>query len=105
MAAIYRGEDLTLGRPVAVKVFAEAAEGIDDLERRRSETALLASLSHRALVRLYDASRDARTGREYPVMELIDGKDLRQALRSGPPRAADAAALLADGGEASHVLH
>jgi eukaryotic-like serine/threonine-protein kinase len=105
MAAVYRGEDLTLGRPVAVKVFAESAEGIDDLERRKSEIALLASLSHRALVRLYDASHDARTGREYLVMELIDGEDLRQALRRGPLTAADAAALLADVGEALHVIH
>jgi hypothetical protein len=105
MAAVYRGEDLTLGRPVAVKVFAESAEGIDDLERRKSEIALLASLSHRALVRLYDASHDAGTGREYLVMELIDGQDLRQALRRGPLSAADAAALLADVGEALHVIH
>jgi serine/threonine protein kinase len=36
MASVYRGVDLSLGRPVAVKVFAEAAEGIDDTERRRS---------------------------------------------------------------------
>lgn len=105
MASVYRGEDLTLGRQVAVKVFAEAAEGIDDAERRRSETALLASLSHRSLVRLYDASRDERTGREYLVMELIDGNDLRQALRAGPLSAADAADLLADVGEALHVIH
>jgi serine/threonine protein kinase len=45
MASVYRGEDLALGRQVAVKVFAEAAEGIDDTDRRRSETALLASLA------------------------------------------------------------
>ncbi len=105
MASVYRGEDLTLGRPVAVKVFAEAAEGIDDTERRRSEIALLASLSHHALVRLYDASRDARTGREFLVMELVEGDDLRRALRSGPLSAADAAALLADVAEALHVIH
>jgi serine/threonine protein kinase len=105
MASVYRGEDLTLARPVAVKVFAEAAEGIDDAFRRRSETALLASLSHRALVRLYDAAQDARTGREYLVMELVDGKDLRKALRSGALSAADAADLLSDVGEALHVIH
>ena len=105
MASVYRGEDLTLARPVAVKVFAEAAEGIDDASRRRSEIALLASLSHRALVRLYDAAHDARTGREYLVMELVDGKDLRKALRTGPLSAADAADLLSDVGEALHVIH
>ena len=105
MASVYRGEDLALGRPVAVKVFAEAAEGIDDSERRKSETALLASLAHRALVRLYDASRDPDTGREFLVMELIDGRDLREALKVGPLSPADAAGLLADLAEALHVMH
>jgi eukaryotic-like serine/threonine-protein kinase len=105
MASVYRGEDLALGRPVAVKVFAETAEGIDDAERRKSETALLASLAHRALVRLYDASRDPDTGREFLVMELIDGRDLREALKVGPLSPADAAGLLADLAEALHVMH
>ena len=105
MASVYRGVDLALGRPVAVKVFAEAAEGIDDSERRRSETALLASLTHRALVRLYDASRDPATGREFLVMELVDGRDLRDALKLGPLGPADAAGILADLAEALHVIH
>ncbi|GAA1828110.1 serine/threonine-protein kinase [Agromyces salentinus] len=105
MASVYRGEDLALGRPVAVKVFTAAADGIDDDERRKSETALLASLSHRALVRLYDASRDADTGREFLVMELVEGRDLRQALRLGPISPADAARMLADLAEALHVIH
>lgn len=105
MASVYRGEDLALGRLVAVKVFAETAEGIDDSERRKSETALLASLSHRALVRLYDASRDPGTGREFLVMELIDGRDLREALKLGLLGPADAAGLLADLAEALHVIH
>ncbi|MBT2497511.1 serine/threonine protein kinase [Agromyces sp. ISL-38] len=105
MATVYRAEDLTLGRPVAVKVFAEAAEGIDDAERRRSETALLASLRHRALVTLYDASRDPASGREFLVMELVDGRDLREALKHGPLGPADAAGLLADVAEALHVIH
>ncbi|WP_162257728.1 serine/threonine-protein kinase [Agromyces sp. Root81] len=105
MASVYRGEDLSLGRPVAVKVFADAAAGIDDVARRRSETALLASVEHRALVRLYDAAHDEAIDREYLVMELVDGRDLRQTLRLGPISAADAAAIAADLGEALHVIH
>lgn len=105
MASVYRAHDESLGRAVAVKLFAEAAEGIDDAARRRSEVALLASLQHRALVRLYDAARDPATGREYLVMELVEGRDLREALRHGPLDAADAAGMLADLGEALHVIH
>lgn len=105
MASVYRGEDLSLGRPVAVKVFSEAAEGIDDMARRRSETALLASVEHRALVRLYDAAHDAGIDREFLVMELVDGRDLRKTLQQGPVDAADAAWLAADLAEALHVIH
>ena len=105
MATVYRAEDVTLGRRVAVKVFAETAEGIDDVGRRRSETALLASLSHRALVHLYDAAHDEATGREFLVMELVEGEDLRHALARGPFGASEAAFMLADLGEALHVIH
>ncbi|MET4160102.1 serine/threonine-protein kinase [Agromyces sp. PvR057] len=105
MASVYRGEDLALERQVAVKVFAAGAEGLDDAKRRASEIALLASLSHRALVRLYDASHDDATGCEFLVMELVDGRDLRETLRLGPIGPADAADLLADLAEALHVIH
>ena len=105
MASVYRGTDTALGRAVAVKVFAETAEGIDDVARRRSEVALLASVEHRALVRLYDAAHDDDTGREYLVMELVDGRDLRETLRSGPLGPSDAAGIAADIGEALHVIH
>ncbi|MBM7832665.1 serine/threonine protein kinase [Agromyces cerinus] len=105
MASVYRGEDLSLGRSVAVKVFAEAAEGIDDAARRRSETALLASVEHRALVRLYDAAHDGAIDREYLVMELVEGQDLRKALQHGPVGTAEAAGLAADLAEALHVIH
>ncbi|MFF2277062.1 protein kinase [Agromyces sp. NPDC058126] len=105
MASVYRGFDLSLGRPVAVKVFSEAAEGIDDAGRRASEIALLASVEHRALVRLYDAAHDEGSSREYLVMELVEGHDLRAALQQGPLDAADEAGVLADLGEALHVIH
>lgn len=105
MAAVYRGVDVSLGRPVAVKVFAAHADGLDDPSRRRSETALLASVEHRALVRLYDAASDPSTGRQFLVMELIDGDDLREALKTGPLAPGDAAAIAADLAEALHVIH
>lgn len=105
MASVYRGIDRSLGRSVAVKIFAAAAEGIDDTARRQSETALLASVEHHALVRLYDADYDHAIGREYLVMELVDGRDLRQSLRLGRMSPADAAGVAADLAEALHVIH
>ncbi|WP_350348598.1 protein kinase [Agromyces sp. G08B096] len=104
MANVYRARDTVLGREVAVKVFRAAGE-LDDPERRRSETALLASLTHPALVMLHDASRDALTGRDFLVMELVDGPNLREHLAAGPLGADDAAGMLVELAEALHVIH
>ncbi|GAA4046636.1 serine/threonine-protein kinase [Agromyces indicus] len=105
MAAVYRADDLALGRRVAVKVFSPSTEGIDDAERRKSETALLASLTHPSLVTLYDAAKDSGTHREFLVMELVEGRDLREVLRSGPVARPDVARMLADLAEGLHVIH
>lgn len=105
MAAVYRADDLALGRRVAVKVFSSSTEGIDDADRRRSETALLASLTHPALVTLFDAAKDPETNREFLVMELVEGSDLREILRRGPISSSDATRMLADLSEGLHVIH
>jgi len=105
MATVYRADDLVLGRRVAVKVFGASAEGIDDADRRRSETALLASLTHPALVTLYDAAKDQATDREFLVMELVDGRDLREVLLGGPIPSSDVADVLAELAEGLHVIH
>ncbi|WP_353814541.1 serine/threonine-protein kinase [Agromyces sp. SYSU T00266] len=105
MAAVYRADDLALGRRVAVKVFTASTEGLDDADRRRSETALLASLTHPALVTLFDAAKDPATRREFLVMELVEGEDLRKVLERGPVSRRDAARMLADLAEGLHVIH
>jgi hypothetical protein len=105
MAAVYRADDLALGRRVAVKVFSPATEGIDDADRRKSETALLASLTHPSLVTLYDAAKDPGTQREFLVMELVEGRDLREMLRSGAIPREETARMLADLAEGLHVIH
>ncbi|WP_430647162.1 serine/threonine-protein kinase [Agromyces sp. GXS1127] len=105
MAAVYRADDVALGRRVAVKVFTASTEGIDDADRRRSETALLASLTHPALVTLYDAAKDPASRREFLVMELVEGEDLRKVLERGPIGRRDAARMLADLAEGLHVIH
>jgi len=105
VASVYRATDTALGREVAVKVF-RGAEGLDDPERRRSETALLASLAHPSLVMLHDAVREPGTGREFLVMELVEGPNLHERLHAqGPLGADEAAAMAVELGEALHVIH
>ena len=105
VASVYRATDTALGREVAVKVF-RGAEGLDDPERRRSETALLASLAHPSLVMLHDAVREPETGREFLVMELVEGPNLHERVHAkGPLGADEAAAMVVELSEALHVIH
>ncbi|WES64746.1 protein kinase [Microbacter sp. GSS18] len=104
MARVYRAEDLHLERTVAVKIMRGPASELGSIERARSETTLLASLNHHALVTLYDAelSSDNVT---YLVMEHVDGITLRDLIARGPVDPATTAKLAAELAEALHVAH
>lgn len=104
MAAVYRATDQTLGRTVAVKVFLQGTAGRGDEARRVSETRLLASLNHHALVTLHDAHLP-EDGLAFLVMEYIDGGSLDDRLRGGPLSPQDAAGLAGELAEALHVVH
>jgi serine/threonine protein kinase len=103
MARVYRGEDVELGRTVAIKLIRPGIDGASS-ERARSEVAVLASLNHPSLVTLFDA-RLVPGQPEYLVMEFVDGPTLAAQLASGAlPREA-VADLAADLAEALHVVH
>ena len=106
MASVYRAQDVTLGRTVAVKLF-RADGGASEPERQSGEIALLASLNHFALVTLFDAGTAHIDGvpRTFIVMELVDGPDLRTRLSDDPLTPLDAAVMGADLAEALHYVH
>lgn len=83
MAEVYRGEDLVLGRSVAVKLLHPGADAAGAArERLDSEVRLLARLSHPGLVAVYDTGEES--GRAFLVMQLVDGGTLTDRLASGP---------------------
>jgi tRNA A-37 threonylcarbamoyl transferase component Bud32 len=105
MATVYRAEDEALGRTVAVKIFRPGTESDDaDLERRMSETRVLASLNHHGLVTLFDARIDSDEG-AFLVMEFVDGPTLRARLAEGPLDQSEARSMAIDLAEALHVVH
>jgi serine/threonine-protein kinase len=78
---VYRGEDLGLGRPVAIKVLrSDLASDRDLVERFRAEAGILASLHHKNLVQVYALGEHA--GEVYFVMELVEGQPLSEVLRA-----------------------
>ncbi|PWI04928.1 serine/threonine protein kinase [Streptomyces sp. NWU339] len=80
-ADVYRGFDLRLKRPVAVKVF-RPDTGIDVEENLHSEAVILARLHHPGLVTAYDAGQ--HNGRVFLVMQLIEGDTLKNRIAQGP---------------------
>ncbi|WP_395245178.1 serine/threonine-protein kinase [Agromyces sp. MMS24-K17] len=105
VASVHRADDTALGRSVAVKLFDGRTEGLHDPARRARETALLASVTHPALVTLFDAGHDPTTGREYLVMEFVDGPDLSRRFADGPLAPSELAALVRELAEGLYVIH
>lgn len=80
MAKVYKAKDLNLGRDVALKVLLESVSSDPEFrERFRREARASAALSHPNIVQVYDffeAGKDV-----FIVMELVDGRDLRDYLQ------------------------
>ncbi len=83
MGTVWRGYHLKLDRPVAVKVLDETLQlRADGRERFIREGKALALLDHPNVVRIYDCDQLA-DGKLYLCMELLDGEDLRELIKSG----------------------
>jgi DNA-binding response OmpR family regulator len=85
-ATVYRGEQLALKRPVAVKVFrpSEANDNPEALDSFRREGMSACRLSHPNAVAVFDCGvSDTRI--PYLVMELLEGTTLASLLREGRP--------------------
>jgi serine/threonine protein kinase len=81
MAVIYRGRDLRMDRPVAIKVLREAySTDPKFVTRFQLEAKAASSLQHPNIVQVYDYGY--ADGNYFIVMELVDGSDLRRYLRS-----------------------
>jgi len=77
MGDIYRGRDLQTGSPVAVKLLTPPSS--TEAARFAREAALLAEVSHPGIVR-YLAHGATTDGRQFLVMEWIEGQTLRERL-------------------------
>lgn len=84
MGVVYRGRDVRLGRPVAVKLLlapgTKAAEG-PRMRRFSREAEALASLSHPGLLSVYDFGVLPQPVVPYMVTEWLEGRTLEQRLR------------------------
>ncbi|MFN2494760.1 MAG: Stk1 family PASTA domain-containing Ser/Thr kinase [Pseudonocardiaceae bacterium] len=84
MSTVYRGIDVRLERPVAIKVMDPrfAADPVF-LQRFEREARAAARLHHPGIVGVYDQGMDSSAGSDHVflIMELVDGATLRDLLR------------------------
>ncbi|WP_243073328.1 protein kinase domain-containing protein [Candidatus Mycolicibacterium alkanivorans] len=93
MSTVYRGLDIRLDRPVALKVMdARYANDSQFLTRFQREARAVARLKDHGLVAVYDQGLDA--AHPFLVMELVEGGTLRELLRERGPMPPHAAAAV-----------
>lgn len=105
MAQVWRGRDLALTRPVAVKIL-HPHLGTDHafVTRFRREALASARLSHPSIVAVYDTMSEQ--GIEAIVMELVEGRTLRSVLDEAgvlpPPDVVDIGVQISDALDVAH---
>ncbi len=83
MATVYKGVQVSLRRPVAIKVLSRKLAGDGELlERFQRESLIIARLTHPNIIHVIDRGV-TRDGRPYFVMEYVEGTDLARVIRSG----------------------
>ncbi len=83
MATVYEGEDTSLGRRIAIKVL--HAQYVSDeafVARFEREARAVAGIKHPSIVDVYDIGQDG--DRYYIIMEYVEGRSLKELVRSGP---------------------
>jgi TolB-like protein/Flp pilus assembly protein TadD len=105
MGEVFRARDLRLGREVAIKLLPAAMAAHPARVRRFEQEARASSaLNHPHILTVYDVgTADARL---FIVMELVEGKTLRDVLTAGPPplrRALDVGVQMASGLAKAHA--
>jgi serine/threonine protein kinase len=82
MGEVYRARDTSLGRSVALKILPESfTHDPERLGRFRREAQILAALNHPHIGAIYGL--DEANGKQFLVLELVDGGTLADRLKRG----------------------
>ncbi|MBI3269135.1 MAG: protein kinase [Planctomycetes bacterium] len=104
MATVYRASQLSLQRPVALKVLPQGlARDPQFVARFDRESAILASLSHPNIITIYDRGVDK--GHYFFAMELVDGATLRELINRKQVRTEDAFRVVSEVCDALGYAH
>lgn len=103
--AIFEAIQQSTNRHVAVKLLLAGRFASPEAERRfEREIEIVAGLKHPGIVAVYDSGR-TRDGRQYCIMDLIDGRPLDVWIAENRPEPRNALELFAQICEAVHYAH
>jgi serine/threonine protein kinase len=109
MGEVWRAEDTTLGREVALKVLPEEfARDPERMARFEREAKVLASLNHPNIATLYGLETvepGTGSGTVFLAMELVEGEDLSERIKRGAVPVEEAVAIALQIAEALEVAH
>ncbi|WP_129841341.1 protein kinase [Streptomyces sp. RFCAC02] len=100
MAEVFAAEDVRLGRTVAVKLLrSDLAEDPVSKARFTREAQSVAGLNHHAVVAVFDSGEETGNGRVTPyiVMELVNGRTIRDLLIDSDPPPPERALAIVSG--------
>ena len=104
MGAVYKARQVSLDRPVALKVLPpELARDRQYTARFRREARLAAKVVHPNAVQVFDVGED--TGRHFIAMEFIAGSDVTKLMQGGPVEEGRALAIVIGVAKALAVAH
>jgi serine/threonine-protein kinase len=104
MGVVYKAQQVSLGRTVALKMILRGAMPTPaDLARFRSEAESAARLDHPAIVPIYEVGQ--HEGQPFFTMKYVAGTTLARRLADGPMNPREAAELLAPICRAIHFAH
>ena len=104
MGVVYKARQVSLNRPVALKMI-KVGVLADDAELRRfqNEAEAVALLDHVGVVPVYEVG--VHDGQRYFSMKLVEGGNLAEQLSKFKADPRSAATLLAEAAEAVHHAH